>query len=101
MQERALGMKNSQPLSRCSALCSIGTQIAVLHTVVVQWIWYFQTTIKSRDDPKGSVDTQVPHSFCPALVLESGKAIMVFTLNLRLSETKNSQLRWPISDLHF
>lgn len=51
--------------------------------------------------PKVCVDTQVPHSFSPALALESGKAIVVSTSYLRLSGTKNSPLRRRISDLHF
>lgn len=51
--------------------------------------------------PKACVDTQVPHSFSPALILKSEKAVMASISYLRLSGTKTSQLRRPISDLHF
>lgn len=51
VQERTLGVKNSQSLSGCLALCSTEIWIAVLHTVVVQWIWY--SPVHSLNDPKG------------------------------------------------
>lgn len=74
MQEWTLAVKNSQPLNGCLALCSTETWIAVLHTVVVQWIWYFQPTINCGNDPKGlcRYTSTSQLLFCPCIRVWKG-----------------------------